>query len=179
MTFLLFRDYMNLQMNIFFHTKSGCWPSVFCFPFHSFLYMFFFPLYVSNLKCPIFYFSILCSWFLLCLAGVLCTLHCPFSVLPEILTVLRMYFPSFSLQRSFPSPVLSSVLGDTNLFNSTERQGRTKVKGLLKLTGYWLSGTFAQVFFNWCIIRRYWVLPTQRKRNAIKLRGRNPFALKP
>lgn len=97
--------------------------------FHSFLYIFFFPLYVSNLKFPIFYLSILWLWFLLCLAGILCTLHCPFSVVSEILAVLRMYFPSFAFQRSFLSPFLSSVLGDINLLNSTERQGRTKVKG--------------------------------------------------
>lgn len=132
---LCLSETMNLQMNIFFHIKSGCWPSIFCFPFHSFLYMFFFPLYVSNLKFPIFYLSILCSWSPLCLTGILCTLHCPFSVLSEMLTVLRMYFPSFSLQRSFPFPFLSSLLADTNLFNSTETQGRTKMKGLLKLTG--------------------------------------------
>jgi len=147
--------------------------------FSFFLYLFFFPLFISNLKFPIFYLSMSCSWFLLCLADILCTLHCPFLVLSEILTVLRKYFPSLPLQRSFLSPFLSSTLGDINLHNSTERQGRTKLNGLHKLTGYWLSGTFSHIFFNGCIIRRYWVLPVWRKRNVVKLRGRNLFALRP
>lgn len=163
---------------IFSFTLSGYWPSIFSFPFHPFLYMFFFPLYVRCLKFPIFYLSKLCSSYLFFLASIFCTLHCPFWVLSQILTVLRMYFPSFSLQRSFPSPFLSSTLGDTHLFSSTERQDRTKVKGLPKLTGYCLEPLLSS-FFNWSIIQRYWVLPIERKINAIKLRQKSPFALRP
>lgn len=149
-----------LSLNIF--------PFLFL-PFYTSLFI----LFIDELS--IFYLSVLHLWFLLCLA-----LYLSLSILSTVryFKFLEYALHHFFCHRSF---LYLFLFWEIHLFNSPEKQVRTKKKALLKLMGNSVSVTFAQVvgFFNWPIIQRCLVLPTKRKRNISKRRERNPFAFRP
>lgn len=118
-------------------------PQLFAFLFITF-FLYFFLVYVSNKKFTVFYLSILHSLFLLCLVGVIGTIHCPFSVLSEILTVLRMCFPSLSLQRNFPSPLLSSIL-ELSICSILQRD---RAKEKLRVYSNWQSTDYLEALLR-------------------------------
>lgn len=166
---------MNLQTNVFFHIKKGCCPSM-CLLFFSFLFTFFFTLFIG--ESSIFYLSVLHLWFLLRLA-LYPSLSIPSTI--RNIKLLECALLHFLCKGAF---ILVSVLGDIHLFNSPEKQVRTRDGLYLNWQGtecLWplLGLSFFVVFFNWRILQRYLVLPTKRKRNISKLRGRNPFAFRP
>lgn len=167
---------MNLQTNVFFHIKKGCCPSM-CLFFFSFLFTFFFTLFIGELS--IFYLSVLHLWFLLRLA-LYPSLSIPSTI--RNIKLLECALLHFLCKGAF---ILVSVLGDIHLFNSPEKQVKKRDGLYLNWQGtecLWpllRLSFFVFFFFNWCILQRYLVLPTKRKRNISKLRGRNPFAFRP
>lgn len=166
---------MNLQTNVFFHIKKGCCPSM-CLLFFSFLFTFFFTLFIGELS--IFYLSVLHLWFLLRLA-LYPSLSIPSTI--RNIKLLECALLHFLCKGAF---ILVSVLGDIHLFNSPEKQVKKRDGLYLNWQGtecLWplLRLSFFVFFFNWRILQRYLVLPTKRKRNISKLRGRNPFAFRP
>lgn len=148
-----------LSLNIF----------VFLFlPFYTSLFT------LSTGDLSIFYLSVLCFWFLLRL-----TLYPSLSILT---TIRHFKFLECALHDFVCIGAFYTCLyfGRYPSVQSSWETGQNKGKGFTQTDGKLRMLIFLLFFFfNWSIIQRYLVLPTKRKRNISKLRGRNPFAFRP